>query len=542
MRRQMQLDEMTKSFRREFKNIDELFSDVNAPGLAVPKIIFVANKAEDGYEGDILAEFFQKFPHAASDPSCEPIFISAEHGDGLPDLYHAIKESIPAESKDRFEDRKEKRVHRYLELKEQLMDEIVQFKIDVVNSEQAKKEKDPSYKMKDEEDSEDDIEMFVRQWEKDFDRANKDPEYNSDFDSDNDVNPIDTVEQLNASLQKPVGKISSEGNPMLRKPVQLSVIGKPNVGKSTFVNSLLREHRVVANDMAGTTRDCIQVQWSWNGRRILLVDTAGIKPGTGQPKDRLEVLVNEQVSDSLNYSHVVCVMIDCMQAFTSVDMQIIDRVLEEGRALVIVANRWDLVEDKYKKKAVQWMEKQLERGLGQAKGIPIAFVSAKTGTRVDTVMQEVMRVYEKWNTRVSTGLLNKWIYEFSKVQRMPQENGKRLKLKYLMQIRTRPPAFFVFCNRKALVTDNFEQYLRHCISKEFGFIGVPIRILLRDARSQYSAKKMSSASASVRKVLERIHQYQQKKANPTARRRTFGNRQLYQKGFRAKSYKDFKRY
>ena len=143
---------------------------------------------------------------------------------------------------------------------------------------------------------------------------------------------------------------------------------------------------------------------------------------------------------------------------------------------------------------------------------------------------------------MSTGLLNKWIYEFSKVQRMPQENGKRLKLKYLMQIRTRPPAFFVFCNRKALVTDNFEQYLRHCISKEFGFIGVPIRILLRDARSQYSAKKMSSASASVRKVLERIRQYQQKKANPTARRRTFGNRQLYQKGFRAKSYKDFKRY
>lgn len=102
-------------------------------------------------------------------------------------------------------------------------------------------------------------------------------------------------------------------------------------------------------------------------------------------------------------------------------MQIIDKVLEEGRAIVVVANKWDLVDDKYKKKAVQWMEKQLEKGLGQAKGIPIAFVSAKTGTRVDQVMTEVLRVYEKWNTRVSTGLLNKWIHEFSKVQRMPND-------------------------------------------------------------------------------------------------------------------------
>lgn len=108
-------------------------------------------------------------------------------------------------------------------------------------------------------------------------------------------------------------------------------------------------------------------------------------------------------------------MIDCMEAFTSTDMQIIDKVLEEGRSIVIIANKWDLIEDKYRKKATQWMEKQLEKGLGQAKGIPIAYVSAKTGTRVDNVMDEVMRVYEKWNTRVSTGLLNKWIYEFSKV-------------------------------------------------------------------------------------------------------------------------------
>mmetsp|Transcript_1048 Transcript_1048/g.1928 ORF Transcript_1048/g.1928 Transcript_1048/m.1928 type:complete len:106 (+) Transcript_1048:1563-1880(+) len=105
-------------------------------------------------------------------------------------------------------------------------------------------------------------------------------------------------------------------------------------------------------------------------------------------------------------------MIDSMEAFTAMDMNIISRVLEEGRSVVIIANKWDLVDDKFKKKALRWMEKQLERGLGQAKGIPIAYVSAKTGMRVDFVMNEVMRVYEKWNTRISTGLLNKWVYEF----------------------------------------------------------------------------------------------------------------------------------
>jgi GTP-binding protein len=188
------------------------------------------------------------------------------------------------------------------------------------------------------------------------------------------------------------------------------------------------------------------------------------------------------------------------------------------------------------------MEKQLEKGLGQAKGIPIAYVSAKTGQRVDNVMDEVMRVYEKWNTRVSTGLLNRWIQDFNRVQRMPTDKGRRLKLKYLMQIKTRPPTFFVFCNRRSLVSDNFEAFLRSCISKEFGFIGVPIRILLRDSRTQYASRKLSGLSSAAKKILERIKQYQRKKSNPTHRKRVIGNKNLYTKGFRAKKPQDWKRY
>lgn len=176
-------------------------------------------------------------------------------------------------------------------------------------------------------------------------------------------------------------------------------------------------------------------------------------------------------------------LIDSTDAFTAADMTLIKRVVDEGRAVVVVANKWDLVEDKFKKKAVKWMEKQLERGMGQAKGIPIAFVSAEKGQRTERIMDEVLRVYEKWNTRVSTGLLNKWMYAFSKVHKLPTLDGRMLKMKFLMQIKVRPPTFFLYVNNKKLMTDNFEQFVRGSISKEFGFVGVPVRILLRDSRS-----------------------------------------------------------
>lgn len=123
-------------------------------------------------------------------------------------------------------------------------------------------------------------------------------------------------------------------------------------------------------------------------------------------------MMEEEVRVAIQYSHVVAVLIDSMEGFSSSEMAIVKRVVDEGRAVVIVANKWDLVDDKYKKKAVKWMDKQLEKGMGQAKGIPITFVSAKNGFRTDRIMDEVLRVYEKWNTRVSTGLLNKWMHAF----------------------------------------------------------------------------------------------------------------------------------
>lgn len=157
--------------------------------------------------------------------------------------------------------------------------------------------------------------------------------------------------------------ISAE-NQLKRKPIQFTVIGKPNVGKSTLVNSLLNENRVIANDLAGTTRDAVRCQWVYAGRRITLIDTAGIKTNNKKNSTTVELMMEEEVERAIQYSHVVAVLIDAMEGFTSSEMTIVQKVVDEGRAVVIVANKWDLVEDKYKKRAVKWMEKQLERGLG----------------------------------------------------------------------------------------------------------------------------------------------------------------------------------
>lgn len=316
---------------------------------------------------------------------------------------------------------------------------------------------------------------------------------------------------------------------MKKKPIQLSIVGRPNVGKSTLVNGLLKENRVIANDLAGTTRDTVTVNWTFGGRRVTLVDTAGIKPGT-RIKTEVEAMVGQQVQQAIDYSHVVVVLIDAMEAFTAADMAVIRKVVDEGRAIVVAANKWDLVEDRYKKKAVKWMEKQLEKGLGHAKGVPIAYISAKTGMRTDRIMDEVMRVYEKWNTRVSTGLLNKWLQAFSRVQQMPSDMGRTLKLRYIMQIKTRPPTFFIYVNDRHLLDETFERFLRNSIIEEFGFEGAPVRILVRDSKMQYARKGgIQSLNPATRAVLERIRSHKKRMESVTYRRRLAGNRHLYRK-------------
>jgi predicted GTPase len=179
------------------------------------------------------------------------------------------------------------------------------------------------------------------------------------------------------------------------------------------------------------------------------------------------------------------------------------------------------------KKAVMWMQKQLEKKFRQAKGIPITFVSAKTGIRVDKIMDEVLRVYEKWNTRVSTAVLNKWITALKKVHKMPGLDNKFLRIRYVMQIKTRPPTFFIFVNDTRLVPEVYERYLRNMLVKEFGFEGVPVRLLFRDNRHMFN-KNFENIPQSQRTIMKRI-ELSKSRNSITFRRRRGGSQYLYGK-------------
>ena len=290
---------------------------------------------------------------------------------------------------------------------------------------------------------------------------------------------------------------------MKKKPINLWVIGRPNVGKSTVVNAFLREDRVIANDLPGTTRDSISIQWVHKGRRIVLIDTAGIKI-KARNISVIEELIKENVEHVLKYSHIAIMMIDSMVSFSIQDMAIMSHVIEEGRGLVVAANKWDLVADKYKRKAVKWMNKQLEKHFRQAKGIPIAFISAKTGSRVNKILDEVLRVYEKWNTRVSTALLNKWLTALKRVHKMPGFEGKFLKIRYIMQIKSRPPTFFIFVNDLRIVPEIYKRFLQNSLIKEFGFEGVPVRLLFRDNRHLLDNKDASDINETQSRIMKRI--------------------------------------
>lgn len=198
------------------------------------------------------------------------------------------------------------------------------------------------------------LDVVVEEWEHEFDAMNPFPEENSDFDSDNEINPMDT---LTTSAEGIIIQGMQTDNSMKKKPIQMSIVGRPNVGKSTLVNALLEEERVIANDLPGTTRDSVMIQWIHHGRRVNLVDTAGFNHSKGVVKSKMDEMILEQVTQAIKYSHIVVVIIDSMESFTKSDMMVISKVLEEGRGLVIAANKWDLVDDRYKQRAVKWMSK-----------------------------------------------------------------------------------------------------------------------------------------------------------------------------------------
>jgi GTP-binding protein len=266
-------------------------------------------------------------------------------------------------------------------------------------------------------------------------------------------------------------------------PIAITVVGRPNVGKSTLVNRLLGEERVITGPEAGITRDAITIDWEYGGRPMRLVDTAGLRRRS-RISERLEQLSGAETARALKYAQVVVLVLDATESFEKQDLTIAREVLEEGRALVIAANKWDAVADP--DATLKALRDRIERSLPQARGIPLVTISAEEGEGIARLMRRVFEIYEKWNHRISTGDLNRWLGGITERHPPPMASGKSVKLRYATQIKTRPPTFAIFVNRPTELPDSYLRYLVNGLREAFGLDGVPLRITLRKGNNPYA--------------------------------------------------------
>jgi GTP-binding protein len=259
-------------------------------------------------------------------------------------------------------------------------------------------------------------------------------------------------------------------------PLKLAIVGRPNAGKSTLVNRMLGEDRMITGPEAGITRDAITSDWEWQGRRVRLVDTAGMRK-RAKVQDKLEKLSVADALHAVDFAEVVVLLLDATLGLESQDLRIADRVLEEGRALVIALNKWDVAENA--SSLFNGVKGALEDGLSQVKGVPLLTVSAATGKGIDQLMGAAFETRDAWSRRVGTGELNRWFERAIEANPPPAPGGKRIKMRYVTQVKTRPPSFVIFGTRVDQLPASYERYLMNSMRRELGFGAVPIRITLR---------------------------------------------------------------
>ena len=269
------------------------------------------------------------------------------------------------------------------------------------------------------------------------------------------------------------------------KKLRLAIVGRPNVGKSTLLNRLVGDERVITGPEAGITRDSVAVEWSFDGRRIELVDTAGLRR-RARVSENLEKLSSEDTHASLGRAEVVVLLFDATEPPAKQDFGIANRLAEEGRAPVIVLNKWDLVEEP--QGVMQDMLARLEDSLPQLRGVPLVRCSALTGRGCDKLMPAVMDIYGRWNLRVPTAALNRWLRDATESHPPPLAAGRRVKLRYVTQVKARPPTFAAFVSRPEALADSYRRYLVNSLRETFELDGVPMRFYLRKGKNPYAKK------------------------------------------------------
>ncbi|HRW59399.1 MAG TPA: ribosome biogenesis GTPase Der [Defluviicoccus sp.] len=267
------------------------------------------------------------------------------------------------------------------------------------------------------------------------------------------------------------------------KQIQLAIIGRPNVGKSSLVNALVGEERMITGPEAGITRDAVPIAWSYAGRAIRLIDTAGLRR-QARVDDRLEALAAADTRRAIRFAHVCAIVIDGSVGLEKQDLTIARWVSEEGRAPLLVVNKADLIDDR--RASAADLTRRIQTSLAQLRGLKPAYVSALTGAGVGGLMARVLEAYESWGQHIGTGPLNRWLKEMSGKQAPPMVGGRPFKLRYIAQVSTRPPTFAVFANRIAPLPESYLRFLANGLRDRFGLGGVPLRFVVRQPRNPYA--------------------------------------------------------
>jgi len=267
------------------------------------------------------------------------------------------------------------------------------------------------------------------------------------------------------------------------QPLQLAIVGRPNVGKSTMVNKLLGEERLLTGPEAGITRDAISISWDFNGRAIKLIDTAGMRKKS-KIRQKLETMSVGDSLRSIRYAHVAVLVLDADAVLDKQDLTIARHVINEGRALIICINKWDQAKDR--NASLQRLKDKLQTSLPQARGISVITCSAKTGKGLDRLIPAVLETYDIWNARISTGDLNRWLEFMTEAHPAPAVNGRRIRIRYMTQAKTRPPTFVLFSSRAEQLPESYLRYLVNGLREDFGLAGIPLRLFARKGKNPYA--------------------------------------------------------
>ncbi|MEM6781540.1 MAG: ribosome biogenesis GTPase Der [Pseudomonadota bacterium] len=318
--------------------------------------------------------------------------------------------------------------------------------------------------------------MFEEHFPKDEEEDEQDEENNEDFEKLDIVEGDMDFEFVDKDEDTP------------EKPIKIAIVGRPNVGKSTLVNALLDEHRVMTGPEAGITRDAIAIDWSFRGRTIKLVDTAGVRKkaqvASGRGAGKIEKMAIEDTMRAIRLAQVVILVLDANDMLEKQDLQIADHVLNEGRAMIIAVNKWDTIEDK--KKALELLNFKLEKSLAQVRNLPTVTMSALEKKNLGILMDTVLKTYELWNKRVPTAKMNRWLAARESQHPAPLVNGRQNRLKYIAQINARPPTFALWCSVPQKLPESYKRYIANALRDDFDLPGIPVRLLTRTSKNPYS--------------------------------------------------------